>query len=201
MTRHAFSLQPIHENIVFLQFSLLRNESRILHRFSFVSYFCFLPCTYFKSTVEATLKKICMKFFQNKTVFLQSGLQFVILIRQKVDVMCQSHNPGPGHLPTVQSWESEDVITVDQTSHRWEPDLRGEKNGQGYKTDWTWTCDPFSTLTLTEWPQLLKKEVTTTTFNECFTPKSESLLAFCNNYAQGLLLRYVHHPVLLSNPG
>ena len=23
-----------------------------------------------------------------------------MMIRQKVDVMCQSHNPGPGHLPT-----------------------------------------------------------------------------------------------------
>ena len=39
-----------------------------------------------------------------------------MMIRQKVDVMCQTHNPGRGHLPTVQSWESEDVIAVDQSS-------------------------------------------------------------------------------------
>ena len=65
-----------------------------------------------------------------------------MMIRQEVDVMCQSHNPGRGHLPEVQSWESEDVIAVDQTSQIWEQDLRGEKNGQGYKMDWSWTFDP-----------------------------------------------------------
>ena len=42
----------------------------------------------------------------------------------------------------VQSWESEDVIAVDQSSQIWERDLRGEKNGQGYKMDWSWTFDP-----------------------------------------------------------
>ena len=45
----------------------------------------------------------------------------------------------------VQSWESEDVIAVDQTSQIWEQDLRGEKNGQGYKVDWSWTFDPSAT--------------------------------------------------------
>ena len=39
-----------------------------------------------------------------------------MMIRQEVDVMCQSHNPEASHLPDVQSWESEDVIAVDQTS-------------------------------------------------------------------------------------
>ena len=60
-----------------------------------------------------------------------------MMIRQEVDVMCQSHNPGPSHLPTIQSWESEDVIAVDQTSQIREQDLRGEKNGHGYKMDWS----------------------------------------------------------------
>ena len=88
------------------------------------------------------LKKIGLKYeiCPKWSYFLQSGFRFVMMIRQKVDVMCQSHNPGLGQLPTVQAWESEDVIAVDQSSQKiWERDLRGEKNGQGYKMHWSWT--------------------------------------------------------------